>query len=63
MKEYTPIKEGKVREIYDAGDTLVFSHGKDTCLCFLYCGRKENPVRQILPDPGCSDFCVSYHSE
>ena len=23
MKEYTPIKEGKVREIYDAGDALI----------------------------------------
>lgn len=23
MKEYTPIKEGKVREIYDAGDSLI----------------------------------------
>ena len=23
MKEYTPVKEGKVREIYDAGDSLV----------------------------------------
>ena len=23
MKEYSPIKEGKVREIYDAGDSLI----------------------------------------
>ena len=23
MKEYAPIKEGKVREIYDAGDSLI----------------------------------------
>ena len=23
MKEYTPVKEGKVREIYDIGDALV----------------------------------------
>ena len=23
MKEYTPVKEGKVREIYDIGDELI----------------------------------------
>ena len=23
MKEYTPVKEGKVREIYDTGDALI----------------------------------------
>ena len=23
MKEYTPVKEGKVREIYDIGDALI----------------------------------------
>ena len=23
MKEYTPVKEGKVREIYDVGDSLI----------------------------------------
>ena len=23
MKEYTPVKEGKVREIYDVGDALI----------------------------------------
>ena len=23
MKEYSPVKEGKVREIYDAGDALI----------------------------------------
>ena len=23
MKEYTPVKEGKVREIYDIGDCLI----------------------------------------
>ena len=23
MKEYTPIKEGKVREVYDNGDSLI----------------------------------------
>lgn len=23
MKEFTPIKEGKVREIYDTGDNLI----------------------------------------
>ena len=33
MKEYTPVKEGKVREIYDNGDSLIMV-ATDRISCF-----------------------------
>ena len=31
MKEYKPFKSGKVRELYDLGDSLIM-----VCTCLLY---------------------------
>lgn len=59
MKEYKPFKSGKVRELYDLGDSLVM-------VCTDRISAFDNILKCPIPEKGCvlnrmSKFLVRSH--
>ena len=50
MQELKPIKEGKVREIYDNGDSLIMV-STDRISCFDVILHNEVTKKRYCPDP------------
>ena len=47
MKKFTPIKEGKVREIYDAGDSLHLRKSNTEPIIRIYSEGKSEAEAEI----------------
>ena len=48
MKEYSPVKEGKVREIYDIGDNLIMVATDRISAFDVLLNNKLTKAKQIL---------------